>query len=279
MAEPKVWFKVGDNDEFDPTDQISGLRFMGIDNAGSSPQWTNAYNDQPGLDGSPFAFQTLGKRTLTVKFWLHFTDYQDFVLAKHDVYRLFGHRKAIRIRTDSSPDKVFFAYVTPFDIAPIADGANDANISIPFDVPNGVYYSMHRSDHQDNPRQFGQNLLAGDQPFYEFRTSNFKVYNDSDITVDPYHQRHDLKLIISFGGDKFAIKNTTTNTSMEYKKAIGGSSLIWDGQSLTWYKDGKNDNTNADDGYLTLDPGWNSITIDGANNVDVTFSFPSIYLL
>lgn len=279
MADPQIWFKIGDGDEFDPTAKIKGLRFLGIDHTSASPQWTNTYNDQPGLDGSPFAFQTLAKRTLTARFTLLFGDYADYTLARHDIYQLFSQRKSVRVRTDMSPDKVFFAYVTPFEIAPIQDGANYANIAIPFDVPNGVYFSRFRSDSSNTEVQFGMNVLAGEEPAYQFTSTAFRVYNDSDIAVDPYHQRHELKIKIKFSGDKFNLKNTTNGTAMAYNKAVGGSALVWDGQSLTWFKDGTNDNVNADDGYITLDPGWNDFTVGGASGVDITFSFPFIYLL
>lgn len=273
----KILLKIGDEEEFNPANQIQGLEFLGIADESSSPQWTNTYQDVSGVDGAPFANQVYGTRTLTAKFWLHFATYEDFILAKHDVYRMFSERKVVRVRTNSSPDKVFFGYVTPFDIAPISPGMTDTNFSVAFDVPNGYMYSRLRSDAITDGYQFGMNILSEKLDYHFVNQTQFRVYNASDITINPYEQRHDLKIITKFGGSKIKLTNKTTSTEWAYNKPIGGSTLILNG--INNYLDGKLANTNSDYGYLTLKPGWNEITVEGASSSDITFSFPFIYLL
>lgn len=279
MSDPYIMIKVGDHQEINLCDQIPGLRYLGLDDASSSPQFTNQYQDTTGTDGSPFVGQTFAKRTFSEKFWLSFSEYEDLVLAKHEIYRLFGSRKLVRVRTDTSPGKVYFGIPTPFDIAPISAGSNNANFSIPFDVPNGYRYSLYRSDVLPSTTdgwQFGMNL-PDQLPSYHFTSTSFEVYNASDIAIDPYYQRHDLRVTCKFNGNSLKLTNTTNGSVWTYSKSNDGShQIVLDG--INTYLDGNLANVNTDYGTISLDPGWNSFTATGASSVDVTFSFPFIYL-
>ena len=239
--EPFFKMKIGDGDEFDISDKVPGLTYLGLDDASSSPQFTNNYQDTSGKDGSFFVSQTLAKRTFSEKFLLEYTTWEDFQLAKHEIYRLFGQRKLIRVRTDTNDAKVYFGYVTPFDIAPGKSGALYSNFSIPFELPNPYRYSMYRSDSPYTFKQagwqFGMNIPNNpDDVNYHFTKSSFKVYNASDIKVDPYFQNHDLKMIIKFSGSSLQVTNKTTNTSWKYNESSDPShTIVWDGQALTTY--------------------------------------------
>lgn len=283
--EPFFKMKIGQGDEFDITDKIPGLTYLGIDDASSSPQFTNNYQDSSGKDGSYFVSQTFAKRTFSERFLLSFIDWEDYQLAKHEIYKLFGRRELIRVRTDINDAKVYFGYVDPFDIAPTESGSSFANFSIPFELPNPYRYSLYRSDSPYTFKQagwqYGMNLPDNAENVgYHFTTNTFKVYNASDIRVDPYFQNHDLKIIIKFTGDSLQIHNKTTDTSWKYNESSDGShTIIWDGQKLTTYLDGDQVNGKTDFGHLSLDPEWNDIECTGANSVDITFSFPFIYLI
>lgn len=283
--EPFFKMKIGNGDEFDIADKIPGLTYLGVDDASSSPQFTNNYQDSSGKDGSYFISQTFGKRTFNERFLLSFIDWEDYQLAKHEIYKLFGQRELIRVRTDVNDAKVYFGYVDPFNIAPTESGSSFANFSIPFELPNPYRYSLYRSDSlytfKQAGWQYGMNLPDNvDNVDYHFTTSNFQVYNASDIRVDPYYQNHDLEMVIKFNGSSLQIHNKTTDTSWKYNESSDGNHTItWDGEALTTYLDGDQVNGKTDFGYLSLDPGWNDIECTGANSVDITFSFPFIYLL
>lgn len=282
--EPFFKMKVGNGDEFDITDKIPDLKYLGVDDASSSPQFTNNYQDLSGKDGSFFVSQTLAKRTFNERFVLFTRNWEEYQLAKHEIYKLFGQRKLIRVRTDINSAKVYFGYVNAFDISPIQSGANYANLTIPFDLPKPYRYSLYRSDSPYTFRQagwqFGMNIPSRDVLNYHFMTSSFRVYNASDIKVDPYFQNHDLKMIIKFNGSSLKVHNKTTDTTWTYNESSDGShTIIWDGQLLSTYLDGNQVNGKTDFGYLSLDPEWNDIECTGANSVDITFSFPFIYLI
>lgn len=282
--EPFFKMKVGNGDEFDITDKIPDLKYLGVDDASSSPQFTNNYQDLSGKDGSFFVSQTLAKRTFNEQFVLFTRNWEEYQLAKHEIYKLFGQRKLIRVRTDINSAKVYFGYVNAFDISPIQSGANYANLTIPFDLPKPYRYSLYRSDSPYTFKQagwqFGMNIPSRDVLNYHFMTSSFRVYNASDIKVDPYFQNHDLKMIIKFNGSSLKVHNKTTDTTWTYNESSDGShTIIWDGQLLSTYLDGNQVNGKTDFGYLSLDPEWNDIECTGANSVDITFSFPFIYLI
>lgn len=282
--EPFFKMKVGNGDEFDITDKIPDLKYLGVDDASSSPQFTNNYQDLSGKDGSFFVSQTLAKRTFNERFVLFTRNWEEYQLAKHEIYKLFGQRKLIRVRTDINSAKVYFGYVNAFDISPIQSGANYANLTIPFDLPKPYRYSLYRSDSPYTFKQagwqFGMNIPSRDVLNYHFMTSSFRVYNASDIKVDPYFQNHDLKMIIKFNGSSLKVHNKATDTTWTYNESSDGShTIIWDGQLLSTYLDGNQVNGKTDFGYLSLDPEWNDIECTGANSVDITFSFPFIYLI
>ena len=282
--EPFFKMKVGNGDEFDITDKIPDLKYLGVDDASSSPQFTNNYQDLSGKDGSFFVSQTLAKRTFNERFVLFTRNWEEYQLAKHEIYKLFGQRKLIRVRTDINSAKVYFGYVNAFDISPIQSGANYANLTIPFDLPKPYRYSLYRSDSPYTFKQagwqFGMNIPSRDVLNYHFMTSSFRVYNASDIKVDPYFQNHDLKMIIKFNGSSLKVHNKTTDTTWTYNESSDGShTIIWDGQLLSTYLDGNQVNGKTDFGYLSLDPEWNDIECTGANSVDIRFSFPFIYLI
>ncbi|WP_461241088.1 phage tail domain-containing protein [Paucilactobacillus sp. N302-9] len=275
---PKLFMKVGNQDEFEVSERIHGLRFLGEN---SSPQFTNNYQDVTNLDGSPFAFETFAKTTINAQFWLHFRDYTDYKLLKHEIYRIFGARQLIRIRTDTDPAKVYFVYPTPFDIAPTKPEASDALFTIPFENPSGYRYSLYRSDtpytFSQNGWQLGMNLKTDRAPTYHFTSLKFDVYNASDIKIDPYYQRHDLKIICKFKGSSLKLTNKTNNSVWSYNKSSDGNhTVILDG--VNSYLDGTNCNGDTDYGNILLEPGYNSIEATGATSVDITFSFPFIYL-
>lgn len=279
--EPFLKMKIGDGEEFNIADKIPGLTYLGVDDAGSSPQFTNNYQDSSGKDGSYFVSQTFAKRTISEKFLLEAPTWEEFQLAKHDIYKLFAKRQIVRVRTDVNMAKVYFGYVTPFDISVAKPGAWYSNFSIPFELPQPYRYSLYRSDSpytvEQGGWQFGMNLPKDVDLTYHFMTSTFKVYNASDIVVDPYYQNHDLKIILKFIGDSLKITNKTNNSEWQYKESGNNQQIVIDGINTTL--NGENANSKTDFGNISLEPGWNDIECTGASSIDITFSFPFIYLI
>lgn len=277
MQHPKLMLKIGNDPEFNIADKVQGLKYLG-DN--STPVINNSFLDVSGVDGSQLQFTTFSRYQVPAKFLLRFDDWQDFKLAKHQFYRLFAQRKEIRIRTDVESSIVRFVYPNLPEIAPAEDGAHYSLFTMNFDNPSGYRYSLYRSnavyDFASDSIQFGE-LDTGEKPNYHFTTNSFKVYNPSDIAIDPFGQKHDLKVVCKFSGNSMKIQNITNGSEWEYQKSSnGGDSIILDGINTTLNGDPASANT--DYGNLILETGWNNFAVTGASSVDITFSFPFIYL-
>lgn len=276
--EPKFYIKRGDTPEFEITDAIQGLEFLGND---SSPVIANTYQQNAGRDGQLFQTQTFDKTVENANFLINFGDWYDFKLLKHDIYRIFSQRSMMRIRTDAEMGIVKYVRPTSFDIKPISDGAHDATFTIPFENPSGYKYSLARSDnlytYDAELWQIGMNLPDGQDIGYHFTQRNFDVYNASDIPIDPYYQKHDLRIICHFNGSNLTILNKTNGSSWQYQKAASKSdTIILDGIKTTL--NGNPASVNTDYGNIVLDTGYNNISVTGAADIDITFSFPFIYL-
>ncbi|SUP61437.1 Phage tail protein [Weissella viridescens] len=89
----------------------------------------------------------------------------------------------------------------------MADGNNDFKIQVTFEVPSGFMYSVRRSD-QISDESFGMNLVDI-SPSYAHNEREFTIYNASDIQIDPYYQRHDLKISMAID-ESITITNKRT---------------------------------------------------------------------
>lgn len=278
LMEPKLYVKGDGAPEFEVSDEIQGLQFLGdTDN----PVPVNTYTTNSGVDGQVPLMTTYDKSTVSANFLLEFGDYYDFKLAEHDLYRLFNGRGLLRLRTDAEPAKVRLVKPSVFTLAPSEPGSHFSQFSIPFENPSGYKYSLARSDnlydYDSELWQVGMNLPNGEDLQYRFTTMNFQVYNASDIPIDPYWQCHDLKLICHFTGSKMQLTNKTNGSVWTYSvPAKMSDTIILDGIACTL--NGSPAGMNTDCRNLVLEPGWNTISVTGATDVDITFSFPFIYL-
>lgn len=281
--QPKLLIKIGDDDEFDIAERVPGLTYLGDD---ANLATTNQLSQFGSLDGSIYQYKTFNSYQVPAKFLLQFDDWYDYKLAKHEINQIFGTRKIMRIRTDAEMAIVRFVLPTFPEIAPAQENAHWATFTENFDNPSGYRYSIARSDHYSSvvtdDLQMGMGFdyyVINDIqiPSYHFMTNSFKVFNPSDIPIEPYAQKHDLKIYIKFKGNSLTLNNKTTGDSYSYKKASNGTdNIVLDGIVTTLNGQPASANTNYGD--ITLTKGWNEFTVIGANSSDITFSFPFIYL-
>ena len=272
--EPKFLLKIKGQDEFDITEKLPNVIYLGGD---STPAFNNSYQDNPTRDGSRLTRVNFGKLTFTANFLLTSRDYYDQKLLRHEIYQLFGDRNLVRIRTDIDMSKIMFARPSPFDIKFIDNGNDDSLFSIQFEIPSGYKYSLMRSDAINlDSISFGMNFDT-ENIAYTHSENNFRIFNPSDITIDPYYQRHDLMLIVNFEGDSYKILNNTNETSFQYnEKSQKSDNIVLNGISTILNGDPASQKT--DFGYIKLEKGWNDITVSGATSHKTTFSFPFIFI-
>lgn len=205
-------------------------------------------------------------------------DYYDQKLLRHEIYQIFGDRQIVRFRTDADLQKVMYGRPTSFEIKFIADGYDDSLFSIQFEIPSGYKYSMNRSDQVTiDDISFGMNFKLDEKASYTQTANAFRIYNPSDVAVDPYYQRHDLILIFQFDGAAYQITNTTNGTSYKYNNESNGSeTIVLNG--LATLRNGQPASQNTDFGFIRLEKGWNDIVVYGPATHTTTFSFPFIYI-
>lgn len=277
---PKLWIKRGNEDEIEIESITPNLKYLGDD---EDPIVTNTYLTNLGGDGSYPTESTIDKNVINARFYFKFGDWWDYKLAKHDIYRYFSSKEIFRIRTDGEPGVVKYVKAGNFTIAPIEQFARTSVFTIPFENPSGYKYSLTTSDQLMNYDQeawmlYGGNIPNGENLDYHFiNKQSFRVFNASDITIDPYFQRHELNIIMEHFGDGFKLINNTTKTIWSYKGQMNNTDKVIL-QGINTFKNGILDNNNTDFGYITLATGWNEFSVVGAGDLDITFSFPFIYL-
>lgn len=267
--------KLQGQDEFNITDRLPNVEYLGGD---STPAFNNVYQDNTTRDGSRLTSVNFSKLLYTANFLLRSQDYYDQKLLRHEIYQLFGDRNLVRFRTDSDPQKVMYGRPSSFEIKFIADGYDDSLFAIQFEIPSGYKYSLNRSeDVTVDDISFGMNFHLDEKPTYTQTANSFRIYNPSDIAVDPYYQRHDLMLLIKFAGSSYQITNTTNGSSYKYNNASkGADNIVLNG--LSTILNGQPASQNTDFGFIKLEKGWNDIMVQGATSHTTTFSFPFIYI-
>ena len=115
-------------------------------------------------------------------------------------------------------------------------------------------YSYLKSDQisQTNGWGYGLNLANAPNLNYHFNNQmSFKVFNASDIAVDPYFQKHDLKITIKSVNGGLTVRNTTNGTSWAFKGTLNiNDMVVLDG--INTYKNNNYDSMETDFGYIKL---------------------------
>lgn len=271
-----LYIKVDDQKEVASTDITDHLTFLGLT---ESPSIINNYRDDSQQDGQIWSYSRYGQTTITAKFLLQFFDRKDFKMAKHEIYRVFAQKGIFRLRTGVEPDIVRYCRVSSFEIKSEPEEVNYCTFEVTFENPSGMRFSKLHTDEMKDEDFLDLNMNMDEEtPSYHFKGQNkFSILNDSDIAIDPVEQRHDLKITIKHNGGKFTVKNTTTNTSWTYNQSLSGNdTLLLKGRRT--FKNNNPDSANTDYGYITLASGKNDFEVTGADDLEITFSFPFMYL-
>lgn len=275
---PKLFIKPPNGDEIDAETITSGLHFLDDD---SDPILTTTYTTDTGVDGSVYSTSQVGKNVINTRFYLTYGDWYDYKMKKHEIAQFFMQKGLYRIRSDAEPGIVKFVRAGNFTIKNPEDRSHVVQFSIPFDNPSGVKWSLPYSDdlmnYDQNLWQYGMNLPNGIDLKYHFvNEHHFKIWNASDITIDPA-QRYDLKIIVTGQTGKFDMVNQTTGDEIVYVNSLQpNDQLVWD--DMYCYLNGElcTDSTNL--AWMRLASGWNEFKIYGYNKVDIRFHFRFVYL-
>lgn len=274
---PSLFIKPPEGDEIDAREICSGLDFNGDD---SDPVITNTYTNDAGSDGEVYSYSQIANNVVNTRFTLHFSDYYDYKMKKHELARFFMQKGLYRIRSDAEPGIVKFVRAGNFTIeAPQMTTYKD--FTIPFENPSGVKWSFAYSDdlmeYDQNLWQESMNLPNGvDLQYHFINQHEFDVYNASDIDLDP-RQKYPVQIMVTGFNGSLDMVNETTGDEVVYTGGLSSDdTLILDGLSV--YKNGKIANKDTNLGWIRLKRGWNHFKIYGCNPVDIRFHFRFVYL-
>ncbi|WP_394268013.1 phage tail domain-containing protein [Limosilactobacillus vaginalis] len=274
---PSLFIKPPNGDEINAEDICSGLEFLGDD---SDPVMTNTYTSDAGTDGEIYSYSQIANNVVNARFILHFNDYYDYKLKKHELAKFFMQKGLYRIRTDAEPGIVKFVRAGSFTIE-TPQMTTFRKFTIPFENPSGVKWSFAYSDqlmeYDQNLWQVGMNLPNGqDLQYHYINQHEFSIYNASDIDIDP-RERYPLQIEVTGFNGHFDMINQTTGDEVIYTASLSPEDkLLFDGLSV--YKNGKIDNANTNLAWIRLQKGWNEFKIYGYNAVDIRFHFRFVYL-
>ena len=274
---PSLFIKPPDGDEINAKDIVSGLDFLGDD---SDPVLTTTYTTDAAVDGQAYSYSQIGNNVDTARFSMYFRDWYDYKLKKHELARFFMQKGLYRIRTDAEPGLIKQVRASNFTIA-TPQGTDNVQFSIPFVNPSGVKWSYAYSDelmtYDQNLWQYGMNLPNGaDLKYHYINQHEFRIYNASDIDIDP-RVKYPLQIVVTGFNGSFDMVNKTTGDEVIYTGSLSSSDeLVFD--NLSVYKNGKLANGDTNLAWMRLKRGWNDFKIYGYNPVDIRFHFRFVYL-
>lgn len=255
-----------------------GLHFLDL--TVGSPQTQTSLISNQGVDGQRQQGPILyGSRTAKANFYLEVTDEVAYETRCHELYNKFFHREMVRVRQTNDIGRCFYGIAKPFDITHIS--YLDKTFSVEFDIPSAYLYSVVRSSDfpvniDKNPYLLSNNLnLPFDDLKYTQANGTFKIFNPSDVDIQPYEQNHELNILFKGNGAP-TLTNTDTGDSFSFNDSlIETDKLILKG--VHPFLNGAACEINTNHGSVNLVKGWNNFSLTGLTGT-VTFDFPFIYL-
>lgn len=254
------------------TNDLKGLWFRGMEQVAPQLQFTT--QSIGGVDGEILQSSgRFGATTYIADFFLDCRDERDLILAQQELSRLFYDRALIRFRDSIDEGKCFYGYAKPITFQSIH--YTQKLFSVEIVNPSGMRQSIFYCDDEASKyykSAFDMNSEYENELSYVFTSNRFKVYNPSDIDIDPLKQRHEFKVFLE-GKGKPKIRNLTNQMEISYLGTLSErEELEINGVQLL--KNGVSVGRDSDFGYLTLVRGWNEFEITNAEVRTIRFHFP-----
>lgn len=273
---PELYIKKGDKEyrlnELMPSAHLLEMHI-------GSPQPVPDMYSMHTRDGARLDGLTFAPQSIVAKILLAGDSMEHFYLLKNELMRLFYHRGLVRIRSSDEPAKSAYVTANPVDVTPF-DMTSTSVIDLEFQNVMGYrvtpFDSTELSLNADK-LQFGMNLELENLPEYKFKKSVFKVFNPSDIDIDPYVHKHNLMIRVKGQSSavSFKIENTTTKSSITVASSLKREDEFVLNQTLPTING--DSNLKTDFGHITLAKGWNEFNITGLSSIETEFKFPFLY--
>ena len=258
-------------------EEVLGCKFLEL--IVSSPQPSTNYQQQDGIDGQLDGYTTFGSKTATANFYLKSTDIYEYQLLIRNVWQFFYSREAFYISSSDMLGIRYLVHPKPFEYTRV--NTNAATFSVEFEVFKGYGESwastLDEFTFDEEKWQIGMNLPLGADLNYIFvNQSNLKVYNASDILINPL-MRHNLSIAITGEGSP-TLTNKSTGDIFKYNKTMKkGDVLVLTG--VYPFFNGQHCGRDINHGIITLKPMmFNEMELIGLSNSKISFDFPFLYV-
>lgn len=248
----------------------------------SDPNPSNVYSTAAMIDGSRFQYNVLQKSTVTLYFWLQFTDFNDYAQKKSDIADYFSQHAAYYLSTSVHPGRTAKCHLNSISIPKPDFGVHDVQFQVKFDNDLGQwstsptsYIESHWSEKNwaydlELPTKFSRN----NKPTWQLHQGSNHVYIPGSNVIKFSDPLKFLSLKITGAGGSIKITNNTTNTSISAKGNDVNGSLVWTNLDLR-KADGTPINQESDALDFWLDGGfYNDIDVEGCNvYLDMSFYY------
>lgn len=232
----------------------------------------------------------LGKSTkgrfIDARFSFEAYDFLDYKLLRNKLYSIFNPLKDMWAEDTHVPGIKWKVDVDPGSFQVNRINGTLAEVSLVFYSPYTYARSIGDSrspfTFDSGLWSYGMGLLEDlDAQDYVHNTTEFQIYNPSNVRVDP--REHELEITLYYFGASilgFEIINDTTGDVWSYDSIlINGDSIVIDG--ILSKGNGLNivGNTGPDFGLISLAEGYNDFRITGLNgSFEIYFKFPFLYV-
>ncbi|MFB1100916.1 phage tail family protein [Terribacillus sp. JSM ZJ617] len=245
-----------------------------------SPAPNHVREEAEGRNGFWDMGTTYGGRVIESELSMFPSDLPDYALLQNEIFFMFDSREPFYLIRDREPGKRWLVKVdseysmeelvlrgdfslTFISPSPFCESINTTEDLQSFDVPNW---------------QIGMGLSSEEgSKDYSFKSTSFKLYNPSNVIVDPLE--HELAITIkAVAGTYFQMQNETTGDVFRYEgKLSAGDVLILNRSEYELNTANIIRSTNRE--LIQLAPGWNTFTVTGTSSIDeIKFLFRFYYL-
>lgn len=246
-----------------------------------APTIINKSENIEGLHGQIDFGASYAPRELELEGYFNGKTVAAYPLYRDRVFRMFGGLKSFYIIDSYQPWKRWLVRVDgDWDVDRLGRTAFGEvqmtlkTMKLPFAQTNAT--TLEPKVWKDNGWWWGAGISWGDENAYVFNTTSFTVKNFGDVPVDPRQS----ELVITFNGASsgLTITNETTGDVFQYYGTTGASDEI-EINGIRPLKNGLSIISDTNLELITIDPGDNQFTVDGATGpFTITFGFRYLYL-
>lgn len=240
-----------------------------------SPNPEHTTDKIEGRHGSIYLGTTISERKIKATISIEAVDYIDFDLFRDELFRIFNPLEKFYIIRDLQQGKrmeVSVAGEFDVDYITLEDGEFDIEFTIHSVFLESVGTTLQLETF-DSTWQIGQGLTSEDVK-YIHNTPTFRIYNASDLTIDPRF----FPMVIEYTGSSYnlQIENLTTGDIWTYSdQSYLGDTIRIDGIRSTRNNLSIVGKTNKK--IITLAKGFNDFNIVGMTNGSIKFDFRFYY--